>query len=231
MAKYKYAFQGYNEELMARAVGRDISASHKVSIEICNFLRHKNLQKAKQILARVIEKKQAVPYKRFTNGPGHKPGKMASGRYPIKVAGLLLKLLENVEINAQNKGLSTGQLSIIHFCSHQASKPMRGGRKGRVAMKRAHVEVVVQEKVEQKKSRSKSTAKVEAKPVETKTVKSEPVEKVEVKSEKVEAKVAAEVKVEKTKTDTPVEKTAEEKIVTKSDSKEKEQTPKGETKE
>ena len=61
MADYKYAFQGYEKDLMARAVGRDINVSTKQAIEICNFLRNKKLTRAKQILKNVIDHKEAIP--------------------------------------------------------------------------------------------------------------------------------------------------------------------------
>jgi len=77
MAHNKYAFQGFNKELMARAVGRDLTVSTKQAIEICNYLRKRKLAQAKMLLEKVIEKKQAVPFKRFVNGLGHKAGKMA----------------------------------------------------------------------------------------------------------------------------------------------------------
>ncbi|MBT5023379.1 50S ribosomal protein L22 [Candidatus Woesearchaeota archaeon] len=229
MAKYNYAFQGYDEQLMARAVGRDVNVSPKIAIEVSNFLRFKNLQKAKQILENVQEKTQAVPFKRFTNGPGHRRGKMAAGRYPVKAAGIFLKLFENAEINAQNKGFNTGNLKIIHLCSHIASRPMRHGRKKRCVNKRAHIEIVVQEIVEPKKEKRSQksnlkksdltkfeSTKPEAKPVAEKSVEKKEKAKPEVKTEaKVEDKpveVKPEVKEEvkpEVKTEEPKEEVKE----------------------
>ena len=160
MVGHKYAFKGYNAELMARAIALDMPVSTKQVIELCNFLRNKNLQKAKQTLARILEKKEAVPVKRFTNGVGHKPGDIAAGRYPIKAAEKFLRLFSSVEINAQNKGINTGELQIIHLCAHKAHTPMKHGRQSRRQAKRTHVEVVVQEVVKEKKD--KKTKKVES---------------------------------------------------------------------
>ncbi|MCX6707825.1 MAG: hypothetical protein NT001_06870 [Candidatus Woesearchaeota archaeon] len=80
MAKYSYSHQDYNKETMSRAVGRDLNISTKQSIEICNFLRGMNIPMAKTILNDVMELKAAVPFRRFTNGVGHRKGDMASGR-------------------------------------------------------------------------------------------------------------------------------------------------------
>ncbi|MBU2561289.1 MAG: 50S ribosomal protein L22 [Nanoarchaeota archaeon] len=151
MASYNYAFQNFNEELMARAVGRDLGISTKQSIEICNYLRHRKLEQAKRLLEEVIGKKRAIPFKRFTNGLGHRSGKIAAGRYPLKACTAILKLLESTEANAQTKGLNTGELEIIHICAHRASQPVHYGRHHGREFKRTHVEVVVQETVAKKK--------------------------------------------------------------------------------
>ena len=68
---------------MAKAISKDLGISTKVSIEISNFLRGKKTQEAKSILERVLKKKQAIPFKRFTDGVGHRKGaNIAAGRFP-----------------------------------------------------------------------------------------------------------------------------------------------------
>ena len=171
MAKYSYSHQDYNKETMARAVGRDLGISTKQSIEICNFLRGMNVQKAKDILNDVTELKAAVPFKRFTNGVGHRKGDMASGRYPINAAAEILAIIENAETNAQQKGLNTSRMALVHLSTQKASRPMHAGRKRGRSMKRSHIEVVLgeaPEKEEKKKgrregSRSNATKKEESK--------------------------------------------------------------------
>jgi large subunit ribosomal protein L22 len=134
-----------NRQSAAKAMGKDLPISPKVSIEICNFLRHKELDKAIAILHRVQNKEQAIPYKRFPNAAGHKPGKgMAAGRYPIKASTEFLKLLENAKANASNQGL-TGTLIITHMAAQRANEPYRNRAKERVTFKRTHVEVIVTE--------------------------------------------------------------------------------------
>lgn len=140
-----YSFIGYEKEKHARASGRDLSISTKDAIEICNFLRNKPLTKAKATLSRVLEFKQAVPYKRFLNGVGHRAGDMASGRYPLKAAKAFLEVITSAESNAADKGLNTESLKIIHINSHQAARPMHYGRHSGRQMKRTHLEVVLGE--------------------------------------------------------------------------------------
>ncbi|HII72272.1 TPA: 50S ribosomal protein L22 [Candidatus Woesearchaeota archaeon] len=152
MTDIKYAFKDFEKDLMARASGRDLDISTKQAIEICSFLRNKKLQRAKQILKNVMEKKEAIPFKRFTDGLGHKRGNIAAGRFPFKASSRMLKLLESVEANAQSKGLNTSDLEIIHICANIAHRPMHHGRQSRRLFKRTHVEVVVKETAKKEKA-------------------------------------------------------------------------------
>ncbi len=208
MTKNKYAFGKFNSELMARALGRDVAVSTKQSIEIANHLRHRKLTQAKSLMEMVIQKKHAVPFKRFTDGVGHRPGKLASGRYPVKAAKAFLNLLESVEANAQTKGLNTSELEIIHICAHKAHSPVHYGRHSGREFKRSHIEVVVQEtagkkkgakkeeKKEEKKEPAKNKEKAEpkpapaAKPAEPKKEEKQEAKKEEKKEEKTENKPA-----------------------------------------
>jgi len=159
----EYAFQGFDKERMSRALGRDLAISTKQAIEICNYLRHRKTGQAKMFLDGAIEKTHAIPFKRFTNGLGHKPGKMAAGRYPVKSSRAFLKLIESVEANAQTKGFNTGDLEIIHLCAHKAARPVHHGRHQGREFKRTHVELVVTEVVESESKKGKKAAKVKAK--------------------------------------------------------------------
>ncbi len=178
MAKYKYSSKTENEHT-AKAVGRDLGISIKHSVMICNFVRNKNLLKAEEMLKRVIEKKQAVPFTKFNFDRGHKK-KIGPGRYPIKASKAILRVLENVESNAQSKGLNSSLLRIIHINSHKASIPKRYGRKGGVSGKRSHVEVIVEERAEEEKGKKTKTEK--------KKQEQKKVEKIEKKEEKKEVK-------------------------------------------
>ena len=50
------------EEKTARAVGRDLNISTKQSIEICSFIRNRDLKTAKGFLQDVMKKERAVPH-------------------------------------------------------------------------------------------------------------------------------------------------------------------------
>ncbi len=155
MTTQKYAIQDYNEEHMARALGRALPISTKQSVEICNYIKHKSVQRAKVMLDEVISKKKAVPYRRYNRSMGHKPGHISVGRYPMKASKEILALLESVEANAQVKGLNTSNLVIKHICAQKAGKQWHYGRQSRRLMKRTHIEIVVEERAEKKKAAEK----------------------------------------------------------------------------
>lgn len=141
----------YNKEHMAKAIGRGLPISTKHAVEICSFIRNKNLGKAKEILGGVIEKKQAIPFRRFKQ-VGHKK-EIGPGRYPKKASQQLLKLLNAIEVNAQFKGLDISSLVIKSIVANKAAKMWHYGRKRRRKMKRTHIEVIAEEKPTEKKGK------------------------------------------------------------------------------
>lgn len=196
MTTYRYSTDT-NREGIAKAVGLDLPISRKKGIEICNFIRKKELSQAKKILERVIEQKQAIPYRRFNKDTGHKPG-IGPGRYPIKTCQEIKMLLERVEASAEQKGLDTKLLVITHISTQPGGSRMHYGRQRRRKMKRAHVEVVVEERKDAKreakpetKKEGKTDAKKETKVETKKELKAEhgrPEQRPEPKKEGAEAK-------------------------------------------
>ena len=129
-------------EAFARLENIPVSTKH--SVEICSFLRGKELEKAKRLLQQVIDKKMAVPFKRYNRDVGHKPG-IAAGRYPEKATKEILKLLNLVQANAENKGLDRENLIISEIIANKGYQQMHYGRKRSRKFKRTHIEVSVQE--------------------------------------------------------------------------------------
>lgn len=157
------------DEHIAKVRGIELPISTKISVEVCNFIKHKNLNKARAQLERVLEKKLAVPYRRYNTNVAHKPGKIAAGRYPIKAAKQFIDLLNLLQANAENKGLNSESLIIYFASANQGSKVWHIGRKRRRRMKRTHVELRVKE--EETKETKKEPVKIELpqeKPKETK---------------------------------------------------------------
>lgn len=160
-----------DKEHEAKAIGKDLSISTKDSIEISNFIRGKTLEKVRKQLLDVLEKKRAIPYKRFNMSRGHKPGKIAAGRYPIKATAHFLKLIDSVEANAHNKGLDTSSLYLYHVVSNRSSTPWHYGRQRRRKMKRTNVEIRVKELEKKELQTEKPKTKKEQKKI---TQKKEP---------------------------------------------------------
>lgn len=155
MTQYKYAFKT-DKENVVKTVGRDVSLSPKVAIEMAKFVKGKSTTKAIGILEKVMDKTLAVPFTRATNGAGHKHG-MAAGKYPLKGSVQFIKLIKQLEINAQNKGL--GSITIIHAAAQRASEPFRQGRKGRAQLKRCHIELAAMEDSKKPKVAAKKPVK------------------------------------------------------------------------
>lgn len=148
MDSYKYSTKTEGEKL-AKAVGRSLRISSKMSMEICSHIRGKRALEAANFLKDVAEKKKAVPLKRFNGDIGHKTG-TGPGRYPFKASVEIMKVLNNAIANAQFKGLNRESLVITHTCAHKGASNMRYGRHRGRSAKRTHVEVVLEEKGKKK---------------------------------------------------------------------------------
>lgn len=132
-------------EIAAKVIGRDLSISTKHAVEISKFIRGKSIKKSKELLNKVIEGKIAIPFTRFNRDMGHKKGNIAAGRYPKSASLEIVKLLNSLEANAQNKGLDVNSLYIKKIIANRASRPWHFGRQRRIKMKRTHIEIIAEE--------------------------------------------------------------------------------------
>jgi large subunit ribosomal protein L22 len=138
-----YAYSTKQTENSAKAVGLALPISRKQSTQVCAAIRGLNLQKAKKLLEDAIAMKKPIPMKKYNWNTGHKAG-MGPGSYAPTTCSHVLKILENAEANAQFKGLSTGNLIVIHASAQKGPTVMHQGRQ-RSKAKRAHIEIVVEE--------------------------------------------------------------------------------------
>ena len=151
MARYSYAFQGFDATKHVRASIREKKISHKHARETAKAIKGLTLEKARDYMLSVIAKERAIPFRRFKNQVGHRsdPG-MMSGRYPEKTAGEFLKLLDNLESNAEYKGMDMDRLKIINATSQKGVIVERiiPRAQGRATAKNdvlTHFEIVAQE--------------------------------------------------------------------------------------
>ncbi|MBS3175156.1 50S ribosomal protein L22 [Candidatus Woesearchaeota archaeon] len=123
---------------------RSLPISTKYSVEICNFIRYKDLKTARKQIENIVEMKKALPIRRFGWDLGHKK-EVGPGTYPVKAGKHFLQLLDSAKSNAENKGLNGENLVITIAKANKAERRWRAGRKGRVKMKNTHVTIKVEE--------------------------------------------------------------------------------------
>ena len=152
MGRYDYAFQNYDSTRHVRASMREKKISHKHAREIATAIKGLPLEKARDYLQSVIEHKRCIPFRRYKNQVGHRtdPGVM-SGRYPEKAVTEVLRLLDNLESNAEYKGMDLDRLKIINATVHKGRIlkrfiPRAMGRSSPKNNALIHVEIVAQER-------------------------------------------------------------------------------------
>lgn len=116
MGRIKYSYKTADEVNSARAMGYEMPISFKHAVEICREIRGRNLLQAMKFLEEVIAMKRAVRFKRHKKKISHRSNleKWYAGRYPVKAAEHILKVLKNLEANAKFKGLDSEKLMIVH---------------------------------------------------------------------------------------------------------------------
>lgn len=157
MPKWGYSItkEELDPEKTAKASGREVRVSHKSAREICKTIKGMMLTQAKQYLRDVMAKKKPVPFRRFTKKLGHRHGleRAYAGRYPVKAAKQILKILEGAESNAENKGLDTERLRVMHASAYPGMRvkrfmPRAQGRTTPKIQILCHIEIALEEQAE-----------------------------------------------------------------------------------
>lgn len=153
MPNWGYSIIGLDPSKTAIASGRDLRISFKAAREICNQIKGMKLDDARTYLEQVVALKTPVPFKRYKKKVAHRRGlnKWFAGRYPVKAAQKIIKILDSVEANAQNKGLDVEKLVIIHAAAQKGPKlkryiPRAFGRSSPKFEQLTHVEIAVEER-------------------------------------------------------------------------------------
>ena len=151
LGRFNYAFQNYDTTRHVRAAVREKQISHKHAREIAVQIKGLSIEKARDYLQSVVNKQRAVPFRRYKNQVGHRsdPGVM-SGRYPEKSATEFIKLLDNLESNAEYKGMDLDRLKIVNATVHKGViikrfTPRAFGRASPKNNVLTHIELVAQE--------------------------------------------------------------------------------------
>ena len=165
--KERFLFWGYEKQLgvlmptwrysveldpdkTVKASLRDASISYKFTVETLKLIKGKTIGEARNILEGIVNMRVAVPLRRYRKKVGHKTTVSGPGRYPVKVAKHLLKLLDNLQNNAEFKGLDLEKLRIVHAAAHKSIKirnylPRAFGRATPYYDQLVHVEIIGEE--------------------------------------------------------------------------------------
>jgi large subunit ribosomal protein L22 len=149
---FRYSFQRYDPLLHIRASGREINVSAKAAREVCCSINGRLVKEAKEYLEQVESKKLSVPFRRYKRGGAHRSESQGfhAGAYPVKAAKEVLNVLNNLEANAEFKGLDLDRLKIIHAAA-QRGRLIRGytpraqGRSSPSFNTLVHIELVAME--------------------------------------------------------------------------------------
>ena len=152
MPKWGYSITELDPDRTVKASGRELRVSPKHAREVCKTIKGMKLDQAKEYLQQVILKKKPVPFRRYKKNVGHRQGieKASAGRYPVKAAQKILKVVESAEVNAEYKGLDVERLRIIHASAYPGMKIKRYierafGRSSPRFETLCHVELVLEE--------------------------------------------------------------------------------------
>jgi large subunit ribosomal protein L22 len=152
MPKWGYSFTKLDTDEITKASGRDLRISPKAAREICKTISQMKLDDAKRFLQDVIDKKRAVPYRKHKKEVSHKAGLDGwyAGKYPVKAAQEILKVLDSLEANAENRNLEVESLRIVHAAAQRARLakryiPRAMGRSSPSFDQLCHVEFAVEE--------------------------------------------------------------------------------------
>ncbi len=150
MPTYKYSIQT-DPDRSAKASARDIDVSKKAAKEICHAIKGMTIHKTIDYLEAVMEKKSSVPYRKHKRNVGHKSDLVgwAAGRYPVKAAKEILKVVKNLENNAENNQLQLDRCVIVHAVSLQGSRQRAifyraHGRSSPKTRQNMHIELVAE---------------------------------------------------------------------------------------
>jgi large subunit ribosomal protein L22 len=133
----------------AKAIGKDMPVSPKMSREICGMVRGMKVDVAVKVLEEVIDLKRPVPLKRFNKRVSHKPG-VGPGRYPQKSARAVLSVIKSASANAEYKGLSTDGMVITTISASLGQTtpghmPRAHGRATQWDQQTVNIEVIIEE--------------------------------------------------------------------------------------
>lgn len=117
-------------EKSARAYGYELRCSQKDSMNLAHAIQGMTVESAKKYLNEIIALRRPLPAIYHKKKRLHQKG-IGPGSFPKKAAQYMLKVVENVQNNAEYKGFDIDKMKITHISAYQ-------GRIVRGIMPRAH---------------------------------------------------------------------------------------------
>src|SRR5271157_4340671 len=144
--------EGYDPAIHVRASGRELNISPKAAREICNTLKGMTLTKAIELTETVEAMKAPIAFRRHKKKVGHRSELVGfpTGSYPVKAARAYLQVLQNLQGNAEFKGLDPERIEIIHAAGYAGRTikdyvPRAMGRSSPNFHQLVHIELVGKE--------------------------------------------------------------------------------------
>ena len=133
----------------AKALGREITISPKLSREVAGMIRGMKVDKAIQALEDVIALKRPVPLKRYNKRGSHKQSG-GPGRYPEKAAKAILNVIQSAVANAEYKGLDVDSMvlrtiTVSRGRTIPGHMPRAHGRATQWNQETVNLEVIIEE--------------------------------------------------------------------------------------
>ena len=136
-------------DISAKARAQDQPVSPKFAREVAGMVRGLNVNTAVMMLEQVIEKKRAVPLKRYNKRVSHKKG-VGPGRYPVKASRAILGVIQSAMSNAEYKGLDVSNMAISTISVARGQTipghmPRAQGRATQWNQETVNIEVIIEE--------------------------------------------------------------------------------------
>ena len=147
MVKKRYTAEFEGKTARGMLVNAPIST--KFAREVATAIRGMKLSEAKDYLQRVLKHKDWIPVRRYNKKVAHRRGVkdgIKTGRFMDKTVSYFLKLIRNVESNAEAEGIDAQNARIIHIWVGKGYRRLKRQPGGRYRIRRAkstHVEMVV----------------------------------------------------------------------------------------
>lgn len=149
--KYSY---NLDKKDITFAHGKDLNASFKDLAIVCDAIRYRNVGAAMAILDGVINDGRPIEYRKYNKYMGSRSELQGrKGRYPMKCAAIVKKVIINAMANAKNNGqFDPESMVIVHAAANKTlvasrvpSKGVRavatGGSGGYTTMRRSNLEL------------------------------------------------------------------------------------------